>query len=387
MSPSGRSQTAPLPFRMKSKARLLIVDDETRLMIALCNTLRDEGYDVTGVTSGAEALKRLGGGGFDVLVTDLMMPEMDGIALLRAALEREPQLVGIVMTAHGTISTAVEAMKAGAMDYVLKPFALSTLLPALDRAVTVRRLRVRNAELEKRVRERTEELEKANQELEAFSYSISHDLRAPLRTIAGFADVLQQDFASHLPSEAQRLLQRVIAAAQRMDDLIAALLDFARFSRQSLDKRPVNMAALAEEVLEDLRKADAARQVDVQIGPLPECAADPALFRQVFVNLLSNAFKFTRGREHPHVEIGEEGRDGEHVFFVRDNGVGFDPAHAQELFGVFQRLHSAAQFEGSGVGLSIVQRIVERHGGRVWAEGQVDHGATFYFTIPKVPAA
>lgn len=365
------------------KARLLVVDDETRLMIALCNTLRDEGYDVTGVTSGAEALKRIGGGQFDVLLTDLMMPEMDGIALLRAALAREPALVGIVMTAHGTISTAVEAMKAGAMDYVLKPFALSSLLPVLDRAVTVHRLRVRNAELEKRVHERTAELEKANQELEAYSYSISHDLRAPLRTIGGFADVLLQDYAPHLPPEGQQLLQRIAAAAQRMEELIAALLDFARFSRQPLVRRTVDVQALAAEVVDELRRAEPARQVEVVVGELPACAADPALLRQVFVNLVANAFKFTRHRERARIEIGGASREHEHVFHVHDNGVGFDPAHAQSLFGVFQRLHSAAQFEGSGVGLSIVQRIIERHGGRVWAEGGVDAGATFHFTLPR----
>jgi light-regulated signal transduction histidine kinase (bacteriophytochrome) len=308
---------------------------------------------------------------------------MDGIALLRAALQQDPQLVGMVMTAHGTISTAVEAMKAGALDYVLKPFALSTLLPALERAVTVRRLRRKNAELEQRIRERTTELEKANHELEAFSYSISHDLRAPLRTISGFSDLLLQDYAANLPAEGQRILGRIVAAAQRMDDLIAALLDFARFSRQSLNKRRVDTPALMQEVLEELRKSEAERQVEVEVGPLPECAADPALLRQVFVNLLSNAFKFSRTREHPRIEIRAESGEAEHVFSVRDNGVGFDPQHAQELFGVFQRLHSATQFEGTGVGLSIVQRIVERHGGRIWAEGEVDRGATFWFSLPR----
>jgi signal transduction histidine kinase len=366
-----------------AKPRLLIVDDEARLMIALCNTLRDERYDVVGVTSGTEALKKVDGGRFDVLLTDLMMPEMDGIALLRSALERDPQLVGIVMTAHGTISTAVAAMKAGAMDYVLKPFSLSTLLPVLDRAMTVRRLRARNLELEQRVRERTEELEEANRELEAFSYSISHDLRAPLRTIGGFSDVLLQDFAPDLPPDAQRLLQRIVGSAQRMEELIAALLDLARFSRQPLSKRQVNVADLVTDVVEELRKGEGERRIEIDVSALPDCAADPALLRQVFVNLLSNAFKFTRNREPARIEIKCESRENEYVFSIRDNGVGFDPAHAENLFNVFQRLHSETQFEGTGVGLSIVQRIVERHGGRIWADAVPDHGATFSFTIPK----
>jgi signal transduction histidine kinase len=368
------------------QSRLLVVDDEKRLMVALCNTLRDEGYDVTGVSSGAEALKKIAPGQFDVMLTDLMMPEMDGITLLRAAFERDPQIVGIVMTAHGTISTAVEAMKAGAMDYVLKPFALSSLLPVLDRALTVRRLRAKNLELENRVYERTAELEKANRELEAFSYSISHDLRAPLRTISGFSEVLLQDYLPDLPKDAQHLVQRIMGSAQRMEALIAALLDFARFSRQALNKRPVNTAELVADVVEELRKGETERQIDVQIAPLPVCSADPALLRQVFVNLLSNAFKFTRTRDRAQIGVDCAERDGNYVFSVRDNGVGFDPAHAENLFGVFQRMHPVDKFEGTGVGLSIVQRIVERHGGRIWAEAKYEAGATFHFTIPKEPA-
>lgn len=366
-------------------SRLLVVDDEKRLMVALCDTLRDEGYDVTGVSSGAEALKKISSGQFDVMLTDLMMPEMDGITLLRAAFERDPQIVGIVMTAHGTISTAVEAMKAGAMDYVLKPFALSSLRPVLERALTVRRLRAKNLELEHRVYERTAELEKANRELEAFSYSISHDLRAPLRTICGFSEVLLQDYSPNLPGDAQHLLQRIMGSAQRMEALIAALLDFARFSRQPLNKRPVNIAELVSDAVEELRKGESQREIDVRIAPLPVCSADPALIRQVFFNLLSNAFKFTRTRERTQISVGCEERDGNYVFSVRDNGVGFDPAHAENLFGVFQRLHPIDKFEGTGVGLSIVQRIIERHGGRIWAEATQDAGATFHFTIPKEP--
>jgi hypothetical protein len=365
------------------KARLLVVDDETRLMVALCDTLRDEGHDVTGVTSGTEALKKLAADRVDVLITDLMMPGMDGITLLRTAIERNPHLVGIVMTAHGTISTAVEAMKAGAMDYVLKPFSLTTLRPVLERAVTVRRLRVKNAELENRIHERTAELEKANKELEAFAYSISHDLRAPLRTIGGFSEVLIQDFAGGLPADGQQLLKRIAGAAERMDALIVALLDFARYSRQALTKRPLDTAALVQDVLDEVRKAEPSRQVDVQVAELPECAADPALLRQVFVNLLTNGFKFTRKAAQARIEIGCQTGENEQVFFVRDNGVGFDPQHTETLFGVFQRLHPTTQFEGTGVGLSIVQRIIERHGGRVWAQGEVDKGATFYFSLPK----
>src|SRR5881409_340512 len=190
-------------------AKLLIVDDERAQMAALCDTLEREGYFTTGFTSAKEALATLRGQKFDLLLTDLMMPEMDGITLLRAAQQIDRNLVGIVMTGHGTIDSAVEAMKAGALDYILKPFSLRAILPVLSRALVVRRLRIANFQLEERVRERTDALEHANQELEAFSYSVSHDLRAPLRAIDGFCRILSEDYASQLGPEAQRYLQLV----------------------------------------------------------------------------------------------------------------------------------------------------------------------------------
>src|SRR5258708_2732165 len=220
-------------------ARLLIVDDEADLMRALCNTLKEEGYDTSGFTSGRNALEAPRREKFDLLLTDLMMPEMDGIALLRAALQADPDLVAIMITGEGAVATAVEAMKAGASDYILKPFKLSFILPVLSRALTVRALRVENAELNRRVRERTEqfeaankELEAANKELEAFSYSVSHDLRAPLRGIRGFSHVLLQDHAPQMRPEARELLERVISSGQRMAQIIDDLLRFSRLGRQ-----------------------------------------------------------------------------------------------------------------------------------------------------------
>jgi two-component system, sensor histidine kinase and response regulator len=361
------------------------VDDEARQMTALCDTLRDHGYETTGYSSGAAALAALNESKFDLLLTDLMMPEMDGIALLRAAHEIDADLVGIMMTGHGTIDTAVEAMKAGALDYILKPFKLSVVLPVLSRALTVQRLRQENAALERSVRERTAELEAANQELEAFSYSVSHDLRAPLRHIDGFSHRLVKEYGAQLPPAAQHLLERVHHGAQRLGLLIDDLLNLSRFSRQPLAKRTVSLARLVEQVLTELQGEREGRQVEIRLGHLPECLGDASLLKQVFMNLLANALKFTRQREKALIEIECREQAGELECSIRDNGAGFDMQYAGKLFGVFQRMHSADEFEGTGVGLSIVHRIIQRHGGRVWAEAEIDKGAAFHFTLPFPP--
>ncbi|MBX3026125.1 PAS domain S-box protein [bacterium] len=243
-----------------------------------------------------------------------------------------------------------------------------------------------HGELEQRVAERTGELEAANRELEAFSYSVSHDLRAPLRSIRGFSQALLDDFASQLPGEARAHLATIQGAAERMGALIDALLNLSRLGRQALLRRPVDMARLVREVLADLQPLAVGRAVEVALGALPPGDADPTLLRQVWLNLLSNAFKYTTPRAVARIEIGSRREQGEVVYFVRDNGAGFDMGYVDRLFGVFKRLHSQSEFEGTGVGLAIVQRIVHRHGGRVWAEAAPDQGATFSFTLGRTPA-
>lgn len=363
-------------------ARLLIVDDESAQMKALCHTLQEHGYVTTGFASAEEALAGLKAGNYDLLLTDLMMPGTDGIGLLQAALAIDPDLVGIVMTGHGTIDTAVEAMKSGALDYILKPFKLSAILPVLSRALTVRGLRLENAELAQRVRDRTAELEFANQELEAFSYSVSHDLRAPLRQIDGFSQILMTGYQAELPEKARHLLDNVREGAQKMGQLIDDLLNFSRLGRQPLARRPLNLSSLVGEILAEMQQEAPGRPMEIHVDPLPECVGDPALLRQVFTNLLGNAFKFTRGKNPAVIDVGCQEQSGELIFRVADNGAGFDMQYAKKLFGVFQRLHRADEFEGTGVGLSIVQRIIHRHGGRIWAEAAPGRGATFCFTLP-----
>jgi hypothetical protein len=364
------------------EARILIVDDEVAQMKALCNTLKDQGFETTGFASAKAALALLREQKFDLLLTDMMMPEMDGITLLRAALEIDPSLIAIIMTGEGTISTAVESMKSGAFDYILKPFKLSVLLPVLSRALAVKQLRAKNAELEKRIQQRTEDLEVANKELESFSYSVSHDLRSPLRHIEGFAKLLKAGHAADLSAEAQDFIEHIVSSTKRMGTLIDDLLKFSRLGRQHLSLGDVNLSALVAEVFNELRKDQGERTVDVRIHDLPNCKGDWSLLKQVYLNLLSNAFKFTRDQKMPVIEIGRQEMAGAPAYFVRDNGAGFDMKDAEKLFGVFQRLHTQSEFEGTGVGLSIVQRIVQRHGGRIWAEAAAGKGAAFYFTLP-----
>jgi len=365
-------------------ARLLIVDDEPAQMKALCHTLEHEGYSATGFTSALQALETLRGGQtFDMLLTDLMMPEMDGIALLQAVRDIDPDMVGVLMTGHGSIGTAIDAMKAGALDYILKPFRLRTVLPVLDRALALRKLRMENAQLQRAVQKHAAELEVANKELEAFSYSVSHDLRAPLRAVTGFAQILVEDHGPELSEEARRHLNTVMSSAQRMEHLIADLLEFSRLSRQPLTKQPVSMRRIVDGIIAELQQAQPGRNMELVIGELPVVSADASLLRQVLTNLLSNAFKFTRHRQPAHIEVVCTLDEKFVTCQVRDNGAGFDMKYADKLFGVFQRMHRQDEFEGTGIGLSIVQRIITRHGGKIWAEATPGKGAEFRFTLPR----
>jgi len=368
-------------------ARLLIVDDEAAQMRALCDTLRIEGYVTQGFASAQEALQNLRPGEFDLLLTDLMMPEMDGIALINAMKTIDADLGAIVMTGHGTIDTAVLAMKGGALDYILKPFKLNAILPVLARALDVQRLRRENAELQERERLRSEELAVAYRDLESFSYSISHDLRAPLRTIDSFAQILEEDFADRLDAEGRRLIEVVRRSSRTMDQLIVGLLEFSRVGREALDRDEIDMTALADAAAAEVKSAYTGPTPLIEIEELPAIAGDATVLRQVWCNLIGNALKYSAKRAEPEVRVSGRIDNREAIYRVKDNGAGFDMRYADKLFGVFQRLHRADEFTGTGVGLAIVQRIVARHGGRIWASGVPDGGACFEFALPLAVAS
>lgn len=352
-----------------------------------------------------EALERLPASGtvtdIDVLLLDFRLPGMSAIeALKEIRQERALDLPVILTTGQGTEEIALQAVRLGAADYIVKsenylfrlPFAVEN---AFFRAQSIReqnalreseeRVRQLNASLERRVAERTVQLEEANKQLESFSYSVSHDLRAPLRHIHGFIDLLRQELAEPPGDTVRRYLDTIQESAVRMGELIDDILDFSRTARAELRVAPVGLSELVSEVRRSLEPDLKNRPVRWEIGSLPVVEADYPTLRQAILNLLSNALKYSRTRHPAVIDVScTASPDGdEWIFCVRDNGVGFDMRYAEKLFGVFQRLHPDNQFEGTGIGLANVRRVIERHGGRVWAKGEVDKGAAFFFALPK----
>jgi two-component system sensor histidine kinase/response regulator len=367
----------------KVLGRLLIVDDETAQMRALCETLGAEGYATQGFNSPVAALEAMRPGEFDLLITDLMMPEMDGISLIAAAREIDREIGAVVMTGHGTIDSAVQAMQVGALDYILKPFRLREVLPILSRALDLQRLRHENLVLQERERRRSEELAAAYQELESFSYSISHDLRSPLLFMKGFAQMLEDRFGEQLGEEGLQMLHVIRDGGRNMDQMIVGLLAFSRAGRQPLRLQQLDMSAIVRAVVAEAVAVHTGPQPVIDIAPLPSAAGDSVVIRHVWSNLIGNALKYSSKRPDPHIRISGRVEGGEVIYQIEDNGAGFDMRHAEKLFGVFKRLHGTEEFAGTGVGLAIAHRIVLRHGGRIWAHGEPGVGARIQFTLPE----
>jgi hypothetical protein len=404
---------------------VLIAEDSPTQAQRLRHTLERHGYRVTSAANGRAALQEARARRPTLIISDIMMPEMDGYQLCRQ-IKSDPQLRDVPIILVTTLSDpqdVVRGLECGADNFITKPYEETYLLSRIrfmlandgmhshDRGeagvdinlngqrhlITADRAQIlnlllstydaavqRNQELVRAkddLRAANSALQATNKELEAFSYSVSHDLRAPLRTIDGFSRSLLEDHADGLDEVARDLLQRSRNACVRMGHLIDDLMKLSQVARSEMCAEETDLSALARSIGVELQKNERGRQVGFHIADGLVASGDPRLLRIVLENLLGNAWKFTARRKEAMIEVGMAQQEAERVFFVRDNGAGFNMAYARNLFGAFQRLHSANDFPGTGVGLATVQRIIHRHGGRIWAEGEVNVGATFYFTL------
>jgi signal transduction histidine kinase len=353
-------------------ARILLADDNADLRAYVAGLLAPH-YAVEAVVDGQAALERARERPPDLILSDVMMPRLDGFGLLRELRSdtRTRTIPLILLSARAGEESAVEGLEKGADDYLVKPFSTRELLARVRTHLALARVR----------REWASELERANKELEAFSYSVSHDLRAPLRQIDGFSQILLEDYTGKLDEQGRRYLSQVRAASQQMAQLIDDLLNLSHVTRAEMRRETVDLSRMAEAAAEALKKTEPDREVEFAIEKGLTAEGDDRLLRVVLDNLLGNAWKYTGKKPQARIEFGRTMQDGKAAYFVRDNGAGFDMAYAHKLFGAFQRLHTVSEFPGTGIGLATVQRIVCKHGGQVWAEGVVDQGATFSFTI------
>ena len=397
-----------------SPAKILLVDDQAENLLSAEAVLDSLGQEIIKAESGREALLRVLDHDFAVIVLDVMMPEMDGFetaALIRQR-ERSRQTPIIFLTALGRSEEHIRRGYAlGAVDYMTKPFIPEILRSKVSVFVELNRksemlalqsklLERRNSELQHAIRRswqaeekvkalnqhlqrQLEQLEEVNRELEAFSFSVSHDLRGPLSRIAGFSRALLDFHAGQLDGEGRLYLERIDRSAQHMCDLVEDLLNFSRLTGVQIHDEIVDMSAVVRAIGSDLRAREPRRTVDFVIADDVLVRGDPALLRAALENLMENGWKFTRRHAAGRIEFGVLQQENGPVYFLKDDGAGFDMSEASRLFHPFQRLHKSADFEGTGIGLATVDRIILRHGGRIWAEGEVERGATFFFTLPQ----
>jgi signal transduction histidine kinase len=413
------------------KGTILIVDDEPANLTVVADHLANAGFSVKVARTGERGLELARQFPPDLILLDVLLPGIDGFeACRRLKADGRTRAVPVIfMTIVTTVEEKIKGFDVGGVDYITKPFQRAEVLARVTTHLTLHRLQQElrelnlaleekvalrtkelttanqrlqqevserkqaeaevqrlNRELEQRVMDRTAQLKAANQELEAFAYSVSHDLRAPLRHIDGFLELLQKTCGTTLTDQGRHYMDNIYDATNKMGLMIDDLLTFSRMRRHDISFKPVELGPLVREVIGELAPDVAGRKIEWCIGDLPLVDGDATMLRMVMANLIANAIKFTRLRQKAQIEIGSQcGQNAETVIFVRDNGVGFDMTYGDKLFGVFQRLHRADEFEGTGIGLASVHRIITRHRGRTWAEGEVDQGATFFFSLPSKP--
>ena len=361
---------------MNARPKILIVDDKSENLVAIRTVLKGLDIELVEALSGNDALKATLHHDFTLALLDIQMPEMDGYELAAILREEEKtaRLPFIFISAVYTDNLNVfKGYEKGAFSFITKPFQPEILINKVNFFID-------KYQKETALLDLNMELKNINDELESFSYSVSHDLRAPLRAISGYAAILNEDYGSNLDDNGKRMIEAISNNASNMGRLIDELLNFSRLGRKELEKSKIEMTKLAEGVMTDINRS-INHNAKIEIGNLHQVKADYNLLHQVMFNLISNAIKYSSKKADPVVEISSEEKNGEIIFSVKDNGYGFKMEYADKLFGVFQRLHSDEDFEGTGVGLAIVQRIIVRHGGRVWADAKINEGATFYFSL------
>ena len=421
--------------------KVLIVDDMERNRYFLEALLRGHGYETATAENGSEALEKARANLPDIIISDILMPVMDGFVLCKTW-KNDDQLRSVPFVIYTATYTDPKdeafALSIGADRFLIKPLEAEALIEEIEKLLSkgpggpsdtaidhvpendfirqhyetvikkleqkmaeLEQLNVRlereiaerkkieeeiqklNANLEERILERTTQLEAVNKRLESFSYSVSHDLRAPLRAVDGYTKILLEDYGDRLDAEGKKVCGSIIKGAQTMGKLIDDLLAFSRVDRADMQRWSVDMESLVNSVIKELATPEDLRRIDITVDALPPAIGDPSLLKQVWTNLLSNAIKFSSKKERARIEISCQDDEDELTYCVKDNGVGFDMEYAQKLFNVFQRLHSESEYEGTGVGLAIVKLIISKHGGRVWAMGKIDKGATICFTLKK----